>query len=86
MRTFRIGVLSALEHSLFETKLGHTVRNYLISCRADGKSPDTIRTYGQVLKALLKFYRDMGLKPEPKKIEASDVRLFFLSLQERGDS
>ena len=86
MRTFRIGVLSNLEPSLSETKLGHAVRNYLISCRADGKSPATIKSYSQVLKALLVFYRDMSLKPEPKRIEASDIRLFFLSLQERGDS
>lgn len=50
------------------------VRNYLISCQVEGKSPRTIEVYSMVLSKLCD-------NCNPLTVTTSDIRLFLLALQ-----
>lgn len=69
--------LNTLLETLLSGKFSPLVRDYLISCRAEGKSDRTVELYTYVLKEFTKNFR-------PETANASDIRLFLLSLQERG--
>lgn len=53
------------------------VRNYLISCQVEGKSPRTIEAYSMVLSRFCQMY-------DPQTATAPDIRLFLLSLQNQN--
>ena len=54
--------------------LAPAVRNYLICCQVEGKSPRTIEVYSMVLDRFTKDFEPLGAC-------AADIRLFLLSLQ-----
>ena len=67
--------LNTLLNTLLSGKsLPLVVRNYLISCQAEGKSPRTIEVYSMVLS---RFCKDFN----PETAPPTDIRLFLLSLQ-----
>lgn len=79
-------LLTEKNHTQLNTLLGTlllgkslfpVVRDYLISCRAEGKSNRTVELYSYVLKEFTKSFR-------PETATASDIRLFLLSLKESG--
>ena len=57
--------------------LAPAVRNYLICCQVEGKSPRTIEVYSMVLDRFTKDFEPLG-------VTASDIRLFLLSLQNQN--
>lgn len=66
-----------LDTLLSGKSLSPVARNYLISCRAEGKSERTVELYSWVLSELTKNFR-------PETATTGDIRLFLLSLQESG--
>lgn len=54
-----------------------SVRNYLISCQVEGKSPRTLEAYSMVLCRFCEVVN-------PLTATAPDIRLFLLSLQTHG--
>lgn len=57
--------------------LSPVARNYLISCKAEGKSGRTVELYSWVLSEFNKNFN-------PEKATAGDIRLFLLARQESG--
>lgn len=77
-------LLGVEKQSYIDTALDHllvapdrAVRNYLISCKVEGKSPHTIDIYSIVLRRFSEVCN-------PTIAQAGDIRLFLLSLQETG--
>lgn len=68
---------SFLDSLLSDEFLPKAVKNYLITCRVEGKSPRTMEAYSMVLR---RFCRDF----DTTAATAADVRLFLLKLQELG--
>jgi len=73
--SLHIGGIAGLDHFTPQNGLGQLARNYLISCKVEGKSEKTIALYSLVLRGFL------GLGDE---LSTAQVRMFLLSLQERG--
>jgi len=70
--------LNTLLDTLLSGKsLPSIARDYLISCKAEGKSGRTIELYSMVLASFCRSFN-------PEAATASDIRLFLLSLQEQG--
>jgi site-specific recombinase XerD len=66
-----------LDSLLADKSLAKTARNYLISCKVEGKSRRTVEVYSMVLARFSHHF-------SPESATASDIRLFLLSLQESG--
>jgi len=66
-----------LEHLLSQNPLSKLSKFYLISCNVEGKSPKTIQTYSMAISQLL-------ISLDSSMPDANDIRLFLLSLRERG--
>lgn len=67
----------ALDNLPVENSLTSHAKDYILSCRVEGKSDSTIAIYTIVLSRFLKY---LGANDRP---EASDIRLFILSLQQK---
>ena len=66
----------ALDHLLGKSP-DKSIRDYLISCKVEGKSQRTIDIYSIVLHRFTLTY-------DPLTAQANDTRLFLLSLQNAG--
>ncbi|MDD5339590.1 MAG: tyrosine-type recombinase/integrase [Dehalococcoidales bacterium] len=66
---------TSVDSLLSDKSLPKPVRNYLISCKVEGKSPRTVEVYYMVLSRLSKIF-SFSVSPT-----AQDIRLFILSLQ-----
>lgn len=80
--------LSAVETLSTFTKndadLPKLLNGYLIACKVEGKSPKTLEGYCQAISGFVLFVQGNNLPQKVSEISANDVRLFLLSLQERG--
>ncbi len=76
----QIGGIAGLD-LLPDTGISNSARNYLISCKVEGKSPRTIETYSMVLRDFLKSSQSGAQAPN---FSANQIRMWLLSLQERG--
>jgi len=77
------GLGSALDLSPNFPELNRHLKNYLISCKVEGKSPATIATYTQRLTDFYHFIASCETPDGMKQLSSSEVRLYMLSLQER---
>ena len=59
---------------------------YLTSCRIEGKSPDTVRSYHESLRVFLQAVRAEGLPPEPASFTAAHVYRFLGAVADTGVS
>ncbi|MBC7264764.1 MAG: tyrosine-type recombinase/integrase [Chloroflexi bacterium] len=57
------------------------VRNYLLCCQIEGKSPRTIRWYRQKLEYFLVFLRNQGQSARVEEITVQEIRRFVHHLQ-----
>lgn len=64
-----------LDHLLSDKLVAKSARNYIISCKVEGKSKRTIETYSMVLSRFARHY-------DPETATTNDIRMFLLSLQE----
>ena len=80
----QIGSLSTLDLLPAQTELGRLLKNYLIADKVEGKSPSTLVIYCRVAGYFIQFAHANNFPDEAASITASHVRLFLLSLQERG--
>jgi len=67
-------------------KLPNLVEVYLLACRAEGKSPSTLRWYGQKLRFLCDFLKRSRLSLDPKDLSPEIVRLLTTRVQATGVS
>jgi len=67
-------------------ELSSLVEAYLLTCRAEGKSPCTIRWYEQKLRGFLDYLRLRRLPANPKAITPDIVRGLVAHLQAKGVS
>jgi integrase/recombinase XerC len=59
----------------------HQLGGFLLSCRVDELSPDTIKYYSYTLGAFIKFFHELGIH-RAQDVTPHHIRLFLLSLQE----
>jgi site-specific recombinase XerD len=71
-----------LEH-LPDTELTRYLRQYLISCKVDGKSPKTLIAYCDFVGYFIRFMADASLNAGIRDINRNHIRLFIVTLQER---
>ena len=64
-------------------ELSGLVEAYLLTCRAEGKSPNTIRWYEQKLRAFLEYLRSRRLPLDPALITPEMVRGLVAEIQTR---
>ena len=67
-------------------ELANVVEAYLLTCRAEGKSPNTIRWYEQKLRTFLEYLRSRRLPLKPSDITPEIVRGLIAHLQASGVS
>lgn len=80
----QLGAETGLEHLLSATPLHKSLRHYLVACLVEGKSPATVGIYRQVVCALIDYALAHNLPVEAAKVPTDDIRLYLLSLRERG--
>jgi len=71
------GAERGLDSLLPQNPLSKISKYYLISCQVEGKSPRTIQTYKMAISELLSSL-------DSARPDANKIRLFLLSLQDRG--
>lgn len=81
-RKSQIGRLSGLEHLNFSGDLEGQLNAFLLSCRVDELSPNTIADYSQKIGAFVRHCQELQII-RPENVASHHVRLFLLSLQER---
>ncbi len=64
--------------------LERIVEAYLLACRTEGMSPNTVRWYDQKLSAFLSHLGEMGISPLMSAVKPDVVREFLASLQGLG--
>lgn len=79
----QIQSVSIPDPGLVSKPLYEILRNYLLACRVEGKSPHTIEAYGRRVKQFLAFVKEYDLA-DPADITSTHIRLFLLSLQARN--
>ncbi|MBI2912844.1 MAG: tyrosine-type recombinase/integrase [Chloroflexi bacterium] len=67
-------------------ELPNLIESYLLTCRAEGKSPNTIRWYEQKLRALCDYLRARQLPLAPEDLAPEIVRGLVVHLQATGVS
>lgn len=70
-------------NNLPSVRLTDSVRQYLLSCRVENKSAQTLEAYREFIGYFLRFLLDSGLDPLPEEVSRNHVRLFIVSLQDR---
>lgn len=76
-------LLSGLDLSPANNELSNLFNDYILSCKAEGKSPGTIDSYCQRVGAFVTF----SLEYFPEKvadIKSNHIRVYLLSLQDRN--
>lgn len=79
-KSTQIGGISALDH-LTGKSFEHQLGGFLLSCKVDELSPDTIKYYSYTLGAFIKFSYELGVH-RAQDVTTHHIRLFILSLQE----
>jgi len=79
----QIQTLSIPDPGPLSSPLYDVLRNYLLACQVEGKSPHTLEGYGRRLKQFLAFVKEYELT-DPASITSTRIRLFLLSLQARN--
>ncbi len=69
-----------------DLELSNLIEAYLLACRAEGKSPNTIRWYEQKLRTFLEYLRSRRLHLKPAAITPEIVRGLATHLQASGVS
>jgi site-specific recombinase XerD len=64
--------------------LDRVIDAYLLACRTEGMSPNTVRWYGQKLAAFLAHLRAYGVSPVLPSVVPESVREFLVELQSLG--
>lgn len=82
-RKSQIGSLSGLDHMNFSGNLQGQLNAFILSCRVDELSPNTIADYSQKIGALVRFLERDGVPLKPQDVATHHIRLFLLSLQQR---
>jgi len=72
-----------LDLLLKENELCRFLKNYLIACKVEGKSPATIMIYHRVISYFIDYSLRCGLPQKAGTISANDIRLFLLDLQQK---
>src|SRR2546425_13081349 len=67
-------------------ELPNLIEAYLLACRAEGKSPNTIRWYEQKLRTITEFLRTRRLPLDPEQITPEIVRGLITQIQSRSVS
>jgi site-specific recombinase XerD len=80
----QLHLASALDHSPEGNDIKSLLNLYLLSCRIEGKSPDTLSVYRQRLQRFINFTASKELPPEVRPYTTNHIRLFILFLMERG--
>jgi integrase/recombinase XerC len=73
----QIGVVPALDHMNHLDSLEGQLKVFLLSCRVDELSPNTLYDYNQKIGAFARYCDTV----KPRDITANHVRLFLVSLQ-----
>lgn len=69
-----------------DLELSNLIEAYLLTCRAEGKSPNTIRWYDQKLRTLFEYLRPRRLPLNPESITPEIIRGLITHLQASGVS
>lgn len=80
----QIGWLADVDHSLTPNELGSLLKNYLLACKVEGKSPLTVDHYYRRIQTFVQFTRAHHLSQYINDLSRGHIRLFLLSLQERS--
>lgn len=64
-----------------DLELSNLVEAYLLACRAEGKSPSTLRWYEQKLRAFVEYLTSRRLPVKPEEITPEIVRGLVIGLQ-----
>jgi integrase/recombinase XerC len=80
---FQIQSIPSLD-ALPDTELTNYLGEYLVDCRSDGKTKKTLIAYREFIGYFIKFLHDVGIMAPAKGITRNHIRLFVVSLQERG--
>lgn len=64
-----------------DEQLGEVIKEYLLCCQIEGKSPKTVAWYGQKLQYFDEFLRRGGHSRPVDEIRTSDLRCFINHLQ-----
>ena len=75
--------LAAVEQ---QQDLGSLIETYLTSCRIEGKSDETVRSYRETLDIFLQAVRDEGLPQDPQSFTAAHVYQFLGHVANTGVS
>jgi integrase/recombinase XerC len=75
----QIGVVPALDHMNHLDSLEGQLKVFLLSCRVDELSPNTLYDYNQKIGAFARYCNTV----KPRDITANHVRLFLVGLQAR---
>jgi site-specific recombinase XerD len=67
-------------------ELPNLIEAYLLACRAEGKSPNTVRWYEQKLRTITEFLRTRRLPLDPEQITPEIVRGLITQIQSRSVS
>lgn len=80
---YQLGAVSVLDHSPTPSEFENLLQAYLLSCKVEEKSLNTVDTYCQRIGAFLKFQRQILFHQSLKDIPRNDIRLYLLSLREK---
>jgi len=69
-----------------DPELPKFVEDYLLACRAEAKSPNTIRWYEQKLRTLFEYLRSQRLPLNPADLTPATVRVSITHFQTTGIS
>lgn len=76
----QIGLGTTTDHSLEVNELASAIKTYLLSCKVEDKSPQTIEAYQWRLTGFLHFM----VRNQITELSSHHIRLFLLSLKEKG--
>ena len=66
-----------------DTELTKYLRQYLLACRAENKSPHTLWGYGDFIGYFIRFLAANKMTPGPAAVTPDHIRIYVVSLQER---
>lgn len=82
--TPQIGAEPSLYHLTSLGNLEGQLEAFILSCRVDGLSPETIKNYRYQLTAFVRFCSMAGVAT-PAQVTANHIRLFLLKLRETNN-
>ena len=73
-----------LDASLFPSELAGALNSFLLACKVEEKSPETLASYRKCIRGFVLFLEKTGLPVTFKELTPNHVRFFILARQEQG--